>query len=139
MGTHSPRLLDQVRDRIRRLRYSYRTEKTYVHWIKRFILFHGKRHPRDMGAAEVEAYLTHLAVKRKVSSSTQNQALSAILFLYRQVLEIELPWMDNIVRAKRPKRLPVVLSRREVDAVLGHLREPFWLMMSLFIGCLLVG
>jgi integron integrase len=134
MGTHAPRLLDQVRDRIRRLRYSHRTEKTYVQWIRRFILFHGKRHPREMGAAEVEAYLTHLAVKRQVSASTQNQALSAILFLYRQVLEIELPWMENIVRAKRPKHLPVVLTRGEVSAVLGHLREPFWLMASLLYG-----
>jgi len=134
MGTHNPRLLDQVRDRIRRLRYSYRTEKTYVQWIRRFVLFHGKRHPRDMGADEVEAYLTHLAVKREVSASTQNQALSAILFLYRQVLEIELPWMENIVRAKRPKRLPVVLSRGEVGCVLGHLREPFWLMANLLYG-----
>jgi len=134
MGTQRPRLLDQVRDRIRRLSYSYRTEKTYVHWIRRFILFHGKRHPTDMGAEEVEAYLTHLAVKRRVSASTQNQALSAILFLYRQVLETELPWMENIVRAKRPKRLPVVLSRGEVGAVLGHLQEPFWLMASLLYG-----
>ena len=134
MGTHNPRLLDQVRDRIRRLHYSYRTEKTYVHWIRRFILFHGKRHPRDMSAAEVESYLTHLAVTRKVSASTQNQALSAILFLYRQVLETELPWMDNVVRAKRPNRVPVVLSRGEVSAVLGRLREPFWLMASLLYG-----
>lgn len=134
MGTQKSRLLDQVRGRIRRLQYSHRTEKTYVHWIRRFILFHGKRHPVEMGAEEVEAYLTHLAVKRHVSASTQNQALSAILFLYRQVLEIQLPWMENIVRAKRPKRLPVVMSRAEVSSVLCRLDDPFWLMSSLLYG-----
>lgn len=134
MGTQKRRLLDQVRDRIRRLRYSHRTEKAYVHWIRRFILFHDKRHPQEMGAEEVEAYLTHLAVKRQVSASTQNQALSAILFLYRQVLRVELPWMENIVRAKRPKRLPVVLSRGEVAAILSQLCEPYWLMGALLYG-----
>lgn len=134
MGTQKRRLLDQVRDRIRRLNYSHRTEKAYVHWIRRFILFHQKRHPRDMGAVEVEAYLTHLAVERKVSASTQNQALSAILFLYRQVLETQLPWMENIVRARRPKRLPVVLGRQEVGSILAGLNEPFWLMGSLLYG-----
>jgi site-specific recombinase XerD len=91
-----PRLLEQVRHRIRAKHYSYRTEKTYVHWIRRFILFHGKRHPREMGAAEVERFLTSLAVERKVSASTQNQALSAVLVLYRDVLEMELPWLDGV-------------------------------------------
>ena len=134
MGTQKRRLLDQVRDRIRRLHYSHRTEKAYVHWIRRFILFHHKRHPSDMGAVEVEAYLTHLAVTRKVSASTQNQALSAILFLYRQVLDVRLPWMENIVHAQRPKRLPVVLTRLEVSSVLAELNEPFWLMASLLYG-----
>lgn len=115
----SPRLLDQVRSRIRVKHYSIRTETAYVDWIKRFILFHGKRHPREMGAPEVEAFLTHLAVDRNVAASTQNQALAAILFLYREVLEQELPWLEGVTRAKKPQRLPTVLSRQEVDAVLG--------------------
>ncbi|MGZ8907443.1 MAG: phage integrase N-terminal SAM-like domain-containing protein, partial [Methylobacter sp.] len=105
-----PKLLDQVRDRIRVKHYSIRTETQYVQWIKRFILFHGKRHPQEMGAAEVEAFLTHLAVGGQVSASTQNQALSALLFLYKEVLAIDLPWLGNVVRAKQPKRLPVVLT-----------------------------
>ena len=105
----APRLLDQVRDEIRRRHYSYRTEQTYVHWIKRFIYFSGKRHPREMGAAEVTAFLSHLASERDVAASTQNQALSALLFLYGPVLGVELPWMKGIVRAKRPVRVPVVL------------------------------
>jgi len=117
----APRLLEQVRERIRRKNYSIRTEKTYCGWIKRFILFHNKCHPRDMGAPEVEAYLTYLAVQRNVTASTQNLALSAILFLYREVLAIELPWLDNVERAKAPARLPTVLSRQEVSAVLSRL------------------
>src|SRR5665647_1065735 len=116
----SPKLLDQVRDRIRVKHYSIRTETQYVQWIKRFILFHGKRHPQDMGAVEVEAFLTHLAVAGNVSASTQNQALSALLFLYREVLQIELPWLNDVVRAKQPQRLPVVLTRTEVRAVLDR-------------------
>jgi integron integrase len=129
-----PRLLEQVRDRIRAKHYSYRTEKTYVHWIRRFILFHGKRHPREMGAAEVERFLTSLAVERKVSASTQNQALSAVLFLYRDVLEIELPWLDGVVRARRPERRPVVLTRDEVHRVLARLDGVQWLVASLLYG-----
>src|SRR5206468_9260152 len=98
--------------------YSRRTEKACVHWIKRYIFFHGKRHPAEMGAAEVTAFLTFLAVEGKVASSTQNQALSALLFLYREVLGVELTWLDDLVRAKRPQHLPVVLTRDEVRAVL---------------------
>jgi integron integrase len=118
-----PRLLDQVRDKIRALHYSLRTEETYVHWIKRFILFHGKRHPREMGEAEVGAFLTHLATEGHVAASTQNLALASLLFLYRDVFDRDLPWIKDVVRAKRPRRLPTVLSRREVDALLGHLDD----------------
>jgi hypothetical protein len=105
-----PRLLEQVRNAIRRRHYSYRTEQAYVHWIKRYIYFHGKRHSGEMGADEVTAFLTHLARDRSVAASTQNQALSSLLFLYGQVLDIKLPWMDGIERAKRPVRVPVVLT-----------------------------
>jgi site-specific recombinase XerD len=129
-----PPLLDQVRNAIRRRQYSPRTEKSYVGWIRRFIVHHGKGHPRELGAREVEAFLTYLAVERKVSASTQNQALSALLSLYRHVLEIELPWMDGVVRAKRLKRIPVVLSRDEVARLLAGLRSSFWLMASLMYG-----
>jgi integron integrase len=130
----SPKLLDQVRDRIRVKHYSIRTETQYVQWIKRFILFHGKRHPREMGAAEVEAFLTHLAVEGSVAASTQNQALSALLFLYREVLQIELPWLDNVVRAKQPQRLPVVLTQNEVRAVLDRMSGVYGLMASILYG-----
>lgn len=107
----APKLLDLVREKLRLLHYSIRTEDQYVQWIKRFILFHGKRHPREMGGGEVTAFLTDLAVRGKVAASTQNQALSALLFLYREVLAVDLPWMDEVVRAKRPARLPVVLTQ----------------------------
>jgi len=130
----APRLLDLVVDAIRRRHYSYRTEQAYLQWIKRFVWFHGKRHPREMGAAEVTAFLTHLARERDVSSSTQNQALSALLFLYGKVLEIELPWMKDIDRAKRPVRVPVVLTRDEVRALLARLEGTKWLMASLLYG-----
>lgn len=110
----TPRLLDQVRDAIRVRHYSRRTEDTYVHWIRRFILFHAKRHPREMGEREITAFLTYLAVQKNVAASTQNQALSALLFLYQKVLEMPVDWLDDVVRARRPKRLPVVLSRDEV-------------------------
>lgn len=132
--SNQPKLLDVVRDRIRRKHYSFRTEKTYVGWIRRFIFFHGKRHPREMGAPEIEAFLTHLAVNRRVSASTQNQALSALLFLYRQVLEIKLPWLEGVERAKTPKRLPVVLTQDEVRAVLAQLEGKHWLIASLLYG-----
>ncbi len=107
----APKLLDQVRDRLRVKHYSIRAETQYLQWIRRFILFHDKRHPRGMGAAEVEAFLTHLAVAGRVAAATQNQALSALLFLYREVLEMNLPWLEGVVRAKQPQRLPVVLTR----------------------------
>lgn len=105
------KLLDQVREAIRLKHYSPRTEKTYIYWIKRYIFFHNVRHPAEMGAAEVEAFLTHLAVKENVAASTQNQALSALLFLYREVLRQELDHTIDAVRAKRPKRLPTVLTK----------------------------
>ncbi|MGK2913283.1 MAG: integron integrase [Porticoccaceae bacterium] len=130
----TPKLLDQVRDRIRVKHYSIRTETQYVQWIRRFILFHGKRHPRDMGAPEVEAFLTHLAVEGKVAASTQNQALSALLFLYREVLGIDLPWLKDVTRAKRPQRLPVVLTRDEVRAVLGKMDGVYGLLARLLYG-----
>lgn len=119
----SPKLLDRVRVAIRSRHYSVRTEQAYVHWIKRFILFHGKRHPREMGAPEVEAFLSDLAVRQNVAAGTQNLALSAILFLYRAVLEIELPWLENVTRAKKPKRLPTVLSQPEARRLMQALPD----------------
>jgi len=130
----APRLFDLVRERIRVKHYSYRTEKTYLQWIRRFILFHGKQHPRDLGGEQVQAFLNYLAVQRKVAASTQNQALSALLFLYREVLDVELPWLDGLIRAKRPVRVPVVMSRSEVRRVLAHLQGPNWLAASLMYG-----
>ncbi len=129
-----PRLLDQVRAAIRVHGYSRRTEKAYVAWVRRYVRFHGTRHPLDLGEAEVSAFLTYLAVERKVSASTQNQALSAILFLYRKVLKIELGWLGDLVHARRPARLPVVLTRSEVAAVLEQLHGTPWLMASLLYG-----
>ncbi|MBL0162508.1 MAG: integron integrase [Xanthomonadales bacterium] len=129
-----PRLLDMLRERVRRLGLSIRTETAYVDWARRFILANGKRHPRDMGAIEVERFLTDLAVKSQVSASTQNQALSALLFLYREVLREELPWMNDIRRAKKPDRLPLVLSRDEVARVLEGMSGVTWLMASLLYG-----
>ncbi len=129
-----PKLLDQVRQQIRLRNYSIRTERVYAEWIKRFIRFHAYRHPAEMGAAEIEAYLTHLAVKRDVSASTQNQALAALLFLYKEVLKQELPWLDNVVRAKRPQHMPVVLTRDEVQRVLARLSGVPWLVASLLYG-----
>jgi hypothetical protein len=117
-----PKLLDQVRDAIRTRHYSYRTEEAYVGWIKRFIFFHHKRHPAEMGPAEITQFLTSLAVDRHVSASTQNQALAALLFLYRDVLGCDPGWLDDIVRAKRPQRLPVVLTHQEVAALLATLK-----------------
>jgi integron integrase len=129
-----PRLLDRVRQEMRRRNYSLRTEKSYVGWIRRFVLFNGKRHPAEMGEAEISRFLTHIAVDGKVSASTQNQALSALLFLYRDVLGTDLEWVEGIVRAKRPGRLPTVLSRGEVDAVFRHLQGIEWIMASLLYG-----
>ena len=129
-----PRLLDQVRDRIRARHMSYRTEKTYLYWIRRFIRCHKLRHPRELAGPEVEEFLTSLAVECKVSASTQNQALAAVLFLYRDVLDLDLPWLVNVVRAKRPQHLPVVLTRAEVQQVLANLRGTEWLVASLLYG-----
>ena len=129
-----PRLIDQVRSILRLHHYSIRTEETYVQWIKRFIFFHNKRHPKEMGEKEVSAFLTHLAVDKHVSASTQNQALSAILFLYKRVLEIELEWLDNVVRAKRPKYLPVVLTKTEVMRVLDAMTGTNALIAKLLYG-----
>ena len=114
--------------------YSIRTDQAYVDWIKRFIIHFDKRHPRDLGAAEVEAFLTHLAVEGRVAASTQNQAKSAILFLYREVLEQELPGLNNVERAKQPQRLPVVLTQAEVQALLSRLTDTQWLIASLLYG-----
>jgi integron integrase len=127
-------LLDQVRDKLRVKHYAIRTEQSYVDWIKRYIYFHGKTHPKDLDAQDVEAFLTHLAVAGKVSASTQNQAKSALLFLYRVVLEIKLPWLDNVTQAKAPKKLPVVLTVREVQAVLSRLSGSHLLIASLLYG-----
>ncbi len=129
-----PRLLDRAREAIRRHHYSYRTEETYLHWMRRFILFSGRRHPRELGAAEVTAFLNHLATERSVAASTQNQALAALLFLYKEVLAAPLPWLDGIERAKRPVRRPTVLTRSEAQALLARLRGSKWLMASLLYG-----
>ena len=133
-SANPPRLLDQVRARIRAKHYSLRTEDAHVHWIRRFILFHNKRHPVEMGAVEVEAFLSHLAVAGKVAASTQNQALSALLFLYREVLGIELPWLQGVTRAKPSQYLPVVLTTGEVRALFARLDGVDWLMASLLYG-----
>jgi len=129
-----PKLLEQLRNRVRFKHYSLATERQYVHWVKRFILFHNKRHPHEMGPAEVEAFLTHLAVDGHVSASTQNQALSALLFLYREVLEQDLPWLQEVVRVKRPARLPVVLTQTEVAEVLERMQGVHGLMARLLYG-----
>jgi integrase len=132
--SHPPKkLLDQVRDAIRLKHYSIRTEETYVDWIRRFILFHGKRHPRQMGTPEIEAFLIHLAVDRKGAASTQNQALSALLFLYRDVLKMDLGPVDA-VRARKPKRLPTVLTEEEALKVIGFLSGTNKLMAKLLYG-----
>jgi site-specific recombinase XerD len=124
------RLLDQVRDAIRRRHYSLRTEDTYVHWIKRFIYFSGKRHPAELGSAEVTAFLNHLAREREVAASTQNQALCALLFLYRDVLATRLPWLDGLERVRRPARVPTVLTREETQSLLAQMQGTKWLMAS---------
>jgi integron integrase len=129
-----PKLLDQVRDVIRRKHYSFRTEQIYLGWIRRFILFHGKRHPGDMAEAEVTDFLTSLARDGNVAASTQNQALSALLFLYKEVLKQEIGWLDGVERAKRPVRLPVVLTRDEVRKIFAHLHGTHRLMAGLLYG-----
>jgi integron integrase len=127
-------LLDSVREAIRARHYSIRTEESYVRWVREFVLFCGKRHPSGLGAREVSAFVSHLAVARHVAASTQNQALSALLFLYREVLSQPIEWVDDVERAKKPQKLPVVFTKGEVRAVLGHLRGELWLMASLLYG-----
>lgn len=130
----TPRLLVRVRDKIRLKHYSIRTEQAYTDWVRRFILFHEKRHPAEMGAAEVEKFLTHLAVEGNVAASTQNQAKSALLFLYREVLEIELPWLDDVAKAKDGKRLPVVLTVQESMRLLDEMEGTSGLIARLLYG-----
>jgi integron integrase len=127
-------LLDRVRERLRVKHYSIRTEEQYVSWIRRYVLFHGKRHPREMGEREVEAFLTHLAVAGNVSASTQNQAKAALLFLYAQVLGVELGWLEGVTTAKSVRRLPVVLTQEEVRALLAQLKGVHWLLATLLYG-----
>jgi integron integrase len=129
-----PGLFAVARDRMRTRHLALRTEQVYLQWLRRYVAFHRPRHPRQLGAPEVEQFLTHLAVHRKVSAATQNQALQAILFLYRHVLEIQLPWLDNVTRASQPKRLPVILSRAEVRALLAQLQGAPWLVANLLYG-----
>jgi integron integrase len=131
---NKPKLLDQVRGVIRRKHYSIRTEQAYCDWIKRFILFHGKRHPKEMAEPEVTAFLTYLAVQTNVAASTQNQALSALLFLYKEVLKHEIAWLDHVQRAKKPARLPVVLTRDEVRKIFSNLHGTPKLMVGLLYG-----
>jgi len=129
-----PKLIDQVHQAIRTRHFSPKTEESYVHWIKRFIFFHNKRHPAEMGEKEIAQFLSSLASELHVSASTQNQALNAILFLYRDVLRKEIGYIDGVVRAKRPHRLPVVLTRQEVKSILGILDHSDWLMVVLLYG-----
>jgi len=131
---NKPKLLDQVRDVIRRKHFSIRTEQSYVDWVRRFILFHNKRHPREMAEAEVTEFLTHLARDGRVAASTQNQALSALLFLYKQVLKQEIGWLEGVERAKRPARMPVVLTHDEVHKIFAHLHGTLRLMAGLLYG-----
>ncbi|MCD6553190.1 MAG: integron integrase [Anaerolineae bacterium] len=135
MTRHSEkRLLDQVRDAIRLKHYSIRTEQAYVNWIKRYIFFHNLEHPRDMGIPEIEAFLTHLAVDKNVAASTQNQAFAALLFLYREVLKIDLEGPIDSIRAKKPQRLPTVMTREEVMAVITAMSGTFQLIAKLLYG-----
>ena len=129
-----PKLLDQLRDKIRLRHYSIRTEEAYLDWAKRFILFHNKRHPQEMGKSEVEAFLSWLAIERKVAASTQNQAKSALQFLYKEVLEIDLAWLSEVEQARKPKKLPVVLSEQEAQQLLLHLSEDWLLMGRMLYG-----
>ena len=134
LAPQPPKLLDRVRHAIRVRHYSIRTEEAYVAWIKRYIFFHGKRHPSSMGAEEINAFLTHLAVENDVAASTQSQALSAILFLYKHVLDEDPGWLGEIVRARRPRKLPVVLAREEVRAVLGRMKGTPRIVAALLYG-----
>lgn len=129
-----PKLLDQVRYATRVRHLSYRTEQAYVNWVRKFILFHNKRHPNELDESDVSTFLTFLAVRRRVAASTQNQALSAILFLYRNVLKKELGWVNNVERAKKPQRVPVVFTGQEVKEILLRLDGTKWIMASLLYG-----
>ena len=133
MGSQ-PGLFAAARDKMRTRHLALRTEQAYLQWLRRYVAFHHRKHPRELGAPEVEQFLTHLAVDRKVSAATQNQALQAILFLYRHVLEIQLPWLGNVTRASQAKRLPVVLSRAEVRTLLVQLQGAPWLVANLLYG-----
>jgi integron integrase len=126
--------MDQVRQAMSLHRYSYRTEQQYVGWIRRYIRFHGRRHPNQLDGRHVESFLSHLAIERHVAASTQAQALAALLFLYKRVLNVNLPWLGKVVRANRPKRLPVILSRAEVRSILAQLKGSHWLNASLLYG-----
>jgi integrase len=127
-------LLEVTREAIRARHMALRTEQAYLQWIKRYVAFHGRRHPRDLGAPALEAFLTYLAVERKVSAATQNQALQALLFLYRVVLSVNLPWLENVTRAPKSKHLPVVLTRAEVRALMAQLEGVPWLVVGLLYG-----
>ena len=129
-----PKLLDQVRALMRMRHYSYQTEQTYLKWIRRYIGFHNIRHPVEMGAAEVEAFLSNLAVERNVAASTQNQALAALLFLYREVLSVNLPWLDKFTPAKKSSHVPVVLTKEEVKIIISQLKDTNWLIANLLYG-----
>jgi len=133
-GGRAPRLMDELRRRMRLKHYSLRTEQAYMAWVRRFILANGKRHPRELGGTEVERFLSGLATEGGVSAGTQNQALSALLFLYREVLQATLPWLDNVVRAKRPRRVPTVLSTDETHRLLAAMEGRPWLIASLLYG-----
>jgi integron integrase len=127
-------LYEVAREKMRTRHFAFRTQQAYLHWIRRYAKFHNRKHPREMGSADVEAFLSHLAVDGHVSASTQNQALQALLFLYRHVLEIGLPWLENVTRARRSKRLPVVLSSAEVRSVLAQLDGTAWVIANLLYG-----
>ncbi len=134
MSPKPPKLLDQVRQKIRFLHYSRKTEVAYVHWIKRFIFFNNKRHPKDMGEVEISSFLSYLANRENVAASTQNQALSAIVFLYKQVLGMDVNTLPEFQYAKRPKRLPVVLTQQETKHGFHHLNEPYSIMVGWVYG-----
>ena len=127
-------ILNRTRAVMRLKHYSYKTEKVYIYWMKKYFHFHNLRHPNEMGAVEVEAYLTHLAVEKRISASTQNQALSAILFLYREVLKINLPWLEKFTPAKKSNHLPVVLTKEEVNLILAELKGTNWIIANLLYG-----
>ncbi len=134
MESRPRKLLDQVRDAVRLKHYSPKTEESYVHWIKRYVLFHNKRHPNEMGEKEIETFLTHLATTKRVAASTQNQAFSALLFLYRNVLKKDLPHSIDAVRAKRSKHLPTVLTKAEVQKIITSMSGTYQLMAKLLYG-----